>query len=141
MLDASQIRATAGKTVLLHETSVGFAAGRFHMIMGPNGAGKSTLLKVLAGELVPAQGGVSLNGQLLDRFTKKELARSRAVLSQHYDLAFPVPVIEVVRMGRYPHAGVLGRSEEDALVWQCMEAMNVQDLADRDYSTLSGGEA
>ncbi len=39
----------------------------------------------------------------LSQFRNNELARIRAVLSQHIDLAFPLRVEEVVMMGRYPH--------------------------------------
>ena len=141
MLEAQSVRYTAGRKELLSTTDLFFAEGCFHVVMGPNGAGKSTLLQLLAGELKPVAGRVALGGRDLRTFTPPELARRRAVLSQHYALQFPISVREVVRLGRYPHAGSLSRTEEEALIDACLEALDMQGFSDRDYTTLSGGEA
>jgi len=39
-------------------------AGITSALIGPNGAGKTTLLRLLAGELAPTAGNVSLSGEL-----------------------------------------------------------------------------
>jgi iron complex transport system ATP-binding protein len=129
-----------GRT-LLHETTLQFEPGRFHVIMGANGAGKSTLLKLLAGELQSVSGKIWLDDADLSRFTKKELALKRAVLSQHYHLSFPISVPELVMMGRYPHFAVRPSTIDHSICREAMQLMQVDELADRDYNTLSGGEA
>lgn len=141
MLSAKALSFETGGKTLLHETSVDFAAGRFHVIMGANGAGKSTLLKLLAGELSPSRGDVFLDGKLLARYSKTTLATKRAVLSQQYHLAFPITVEEIVLMGRYPYFVAKPSAKDKAVCNEAMAMMNVGHLSERDYTTLSGGEA
>ncbi|TCZ73865.1 heme ABC transporter ATP-binding protein [Flaviaesturariibacter aridisoli] len=141
MLETLSVQYNVGKKELLASTNLSFEAGRFHVIMGPNGAGKSTLLQLLAGELKPAAGTVTLDGADLRQYSQLELARRRAVLSQHYALQFPIAVREVVRLGRYPHAGSLSRAAEEQLIDNCLEALDMLSFTVRDYTTLSGGEA
>ncbi|RYY67453.1 MAG: heme ABC transporter ATP-binding protein [Chitinophagaceae bacterium] len=141
MLEAQSIQYKVGKKELLAKTQLSFEAGRFHVIMGPNGAGKSTLLQLLAGELKPAAGTVTLDGADLRRYSQLTLARRRAVLSQHYALQFPIAAREVVRLGRYPHAGSFPRAAEEQLIDDCLEALDMRSFSGRDYTTLSGGEA
>ena len=46
-------------------------------------------------------------------------------------------VQEVVEMGRFPHDTDASNHE---IVIECMQKVGIVDLADRDYTTLSGGE-
>jgi iron complex transport system ATP-binding protein len=92
VLRAENISYKIGNSVLLKETSVRFSPGEFHVIMGANGAGKSTLLKLLAGDLKPSSGAIFLDDKELAKYSKNRLATKRAVLSQHYHLAFPITV-------------------------------------------------
>ena len=56
LLDVQAVTAGYGKVAVLHEVSLGVAAGECVAILGSNNAGKSTLLRVLSG-IVPARGG------------------------------------------------------------------------------------
>jgi ATPase subunit of ABC transporter with duplicated ATPase domains len=51
-----------GGQQVLHGLDVTVAQGMRLGLVGPNGAGKSTLLRVLAGELIPKEGAVSVVG-------------------------------------------------------------------------------
>ncbi|MEV4896365.1 ATP-binding cassette domain-containing protein [Nonomuraea sp. NPDC055795] len=53
----------ADGTLVLDRLETAFPAGRTGLI-GANGSGKSTLLKILAGELLPTGGSVSLSGRI-----------------------------------------------------------------------------
>lgn len=141
MIKAEGVSFAVGKAVLLKETTVDFEGGKFHVIMGANGAGKSTLLKLLAGDIKPSSGTVLLEGKDLRTFSKKALASKRAVLSQHYHLAFPVTVEELVLMGRYPYFVTHPSAKDKSICTEAMRAMDVTAFRERDYTTLSGGEA
>jgi iron complex transport system ATP-binding protein len=130
----------AGGHPILHGVSVAFAPGRLHLILGPNGAGKSTLVKILARLLKPQGGVVRYGGQDVARASEASLAERRAVLSQAVEIAFPLSVLEVVTMGRYPHFTGQPAARDRAVVAEVMRYCDVGDLAARSYPTLSGGE-
>jgi len=141
MLSGKNISFKIGSKFLLHDTTIEFQPGLFHVVMGANGAGKSTLLKLLAGELHPSSGEINLLGRNLKAYTKKDLATKRAVLSQHYHISFPISVEEIVQMGRYPWFSNNPSSNDLRICQEAMQLMNVSELRDRDYNTLSGGES
>lgn len=141
MLRAEKISFKVDHNYLLKETSVQFEEGKFHVIMGPNGAGKSTLLKVLAGDEKASSGEINFLNRDLNDYSKKQLATKRAVLSQHYQITFPISVDDVVMMGRYPYFLNSPTVKDRSICRQAMQLLNVYDLRERDYNTLSGGEA
>jgi iron complex transport system ATP-binding protein len=140
MMTANDLVFRAGNRVLIDHISVRFEPGRLHLILGPNGAGKSTLIRLLAGLLRPAHGSVFYDGCEIAHWRERELARRRALLSQAVEVAFSVPVRELVLMGRYPHFGARPGAEDLAICDEAMDFFDLTELADRSYGTLSGGE-
>jgi len=140
MLTATDITFRAGDRVLLDSISATFGPGRLHLIIGPNGAGKSTFVRVLARLLEPHRGSVRYGNGDARAWSERELARHRAVLSQAIEVAFPIPVSELVMMGRYPHFRGRPSAMDDQVCNEVMRYFDVTDLAERSYSTLSGGE-
>jgi len=139
MLQARQIAVRLGGQLILDQVSLRVAPGELVAVIGPNGAGKSTLLRVLSGELKPHAGTVELLGRALESWPVRELARRRAVLSQHTTLEFAFSALEVVLLGRAPHGGGAG-PRELAIAYAALAAAEIEQLADRWYTTLSGGE-
>lgn len=140
MLRTEKIYFKVGDKILLQETSVAFEENRFHVIMGPNGAGKSTLLKLLAGSEHPSGGEIFFHEKEINQFSRKELAAARAVLSQHYNITFPITTNDMVMMGRYPYFNTVPSKEDKEICKMAIGVMQANDLLDRDYNTLSGGE-
>lgn len=140
MLTASNLVFRAGDRVLIDHVSARFEPRQLHLILGPNGAGKSTLIRLLARLLRPAEGCVSYDGHDTAHWRERELARRRALLSQAVEVAFSVPVRELVLMGRYPHFGARPGAEDLAICDEAMRLFEVTEMADRSYGTLSGGE-
>ncbi|WP_431222570.1 heme ABC transporter ATP-binding protein [Serratia sp. L9] len=136
ILIAQQLRYNLGGRRLISDVSLSIASGKMVAIIGPNGAGKSTLLRLLTGFLTPNSGECHLLGKPLEQWQPQQLAKVRAVMRQHSELAFPFTVEEVVTMGRAPHNG---RDTEQA-VRQVMMQTDCAALAQRDYRQLSGGE-
>jgi iron complex transport system ATP-binding protein len=140
MVEVADVSYRAGGKLILDGVTARFRRGRFNVILGPNGAGKSSLLKIATGLLQPSSGSVTYDGTAVRAFAPSELARRRAVLSQHVELAFPLPVRDVVLMGRYPHYGRAPAVRDVEIVERALEIVGMLDRREQHYPTLSGGE-
>jgi phospholipid/cholesterol/gamma-HCH transport system ATP-binding protein len=116
------------------------AAGESLVIVGPSGTGKSVLLKHFIGLLKPDSGKVYVDGQDLwglDELERNTLRKKFGMAFQEgalfdsmnvYDnVAFPLR-----RSGRTP-------SQIRARVEECLELVNLPDVAGKRPSQLSGG--
>jgi iron complex transport system ATP-binding protein len=130
----------AGGALILDDVSVRFEPGKLNVVLGPNGAGKSTLLRIATGLARPASGEVRYDGQSIAELAPEPLARRRAVLSQHVELAFSLPVADVVMMGRYPHYGRVPTGRDAEIVSRALALVGMEEKRDQPYPTLSGGE-
>jgi iron complex transport system ATP-binding protein len=140
MVEMRHVNYRAGGAHILHDVSLAFRPNRFNVILGPNGAGKSTLLKLATGLLKPTDGEVRYGDRTVREIGVNELARHRAVLSQHVELAFPLAVEEVVLMGRYPHYARVPSARDRDIVERALDLVEMAPLRKRSYPTLSGGE-
>lgn len=130
----------AAAAPILDDADLELRAGEVHALIGPNGAGKSTLFGVLSGDIVPGRGTVALDGSPVAGIPPGELARRRAVLLQHNEVAFAFTVEQVVRMGRAPWARTPGAEADDELVAAALAATDISGLRHRTVRSLSGGE-
>ena len=140
MLNTTDLVFRAGGRVLIDRFSACFEPGRLHLILGANGAGKSTLIKLLARLLRPDEGHVLYDSCDVARWSERALAERRAVLSQAVEVAFSIPVRELVMMGRYPHFGTHPGADDLQICDEVMQFFDVAHMAERSYGTLSGGE-
>lgn len=131
--------AVDGRT-LLSAVDLAVRPGELVALIGPNGAGKSTALAVLAGDLVPDAGTVTVDDRPVARIRVQELGRLRSVLLQQKGVSFSYPVRDVVAMGRMPWAREASPEDDDAIVADALARTDTAHLADRDVTTLSGGE-
>ena len=141
MVEVKDLSYRVQERILMQAATLTFEPQLFHVIMGANGAGKSTLLKVASGLLQPTTGIVLLQGKEIRLYTKRELAIKRAVLSQHYHIAFPITVSEVILMGRYPFYSNMLSAKDRRICQEVIQLMHLEELSGRYYHTLSGGEA
>jgi branched-chain amino acid transport system ATP-binding protein len=75
MLAARGLTRHFGGLVAVDEVSLELRRGQIHALIGTNGAGKSTLINLLAGELSPTSGAISLRGEPVTRGRPHRLAR------------------------------------------------------------------
>lgn len=129
----------AGRRIL-DGVDLAVRAGELVALIGPNGAGKSTALGVLAGDTAPESGTALIGGRDARTVKVGELGRLRAVLLQQKGVSFSYPVREVVAMGRMPWARTPQSDDDAAIIADALERTSTAHLADRDVTTLSGGE-
>ncbi len=122
----------------LEDVSFSLSRGDGVAVVGPNGAGKSTLFRAIAGVLDRYRGRITVFGSE----PGGHICIAYVPQSNHVDWAFPVSVFDAVMMGRTRRIGWVRRpSRSDrALVYQCLEMVNMEDLAGRQIGELSGGQ-
>jgi iron complex transport system ATP-binding protein len=140
-LSAANLAVSLGARPVIAGVDLTLRRGELVAIVGPNGAGKTTLLRALAG-LVPASGGdVTVNGTYLSLMPLAERARQIAYLPQGHVFHWPMPVADIVALGRMPRGAFSGLAAADrAAIARAMAATGVADHADRPVTALSGGE-
>ncbi len=63
MIAATNVTLSYGKRVLFKDVTIKFTPGNCYGLIGANGAGKSTFLKILAGEIAPDSGSVTIGAK------------------------------------------------------------------------------
>ncbi len=116
--------------------------GEILAVVGPNGSGKSTLLRLINLLEKHSSGEITLwNGSRLSqmgRKERKELARQMAMIFQE-PLLFKRSVRANIAYGLKIRR--MDKAEREERVEEMLEKLGLQELADRDAMTLSGGEA
>ena len=141
LLALDAVGAVLGGLRVLSDITARIAPGERIALVGPNGAGKSTLLRRMAG-LVAGPGQITLDGQALESLSRVERARRIAFLPQGHDIAWPIPVADLVMLGRLPHGADLARPSQDdrRACDRAMQRLRIDGWRTRAATTLSHGE-
>jgi branched-chain amino acid transport system ATP-binding protein len=75
MLEVRNISARYGNVTALHDVSLTVGQGEIIVLLGVNGAGKSTTLKTISGLLHPVRGGITFEGEAIDRMSPESIVR------------------------------------------------------------------
>jgi iron complex transport system ATP-binding protein len=143
MIECKNISLELDRKTIIKDISAKFKAGKFTAILGPNGAGKSSLLKCICGSEKIDSGEISLNNKSIDRYSSEDLALRRAVLSQNLEVNFPFSVYEIVKMGRSPYSNkkeTKRNLNNQEIIISILKKLEIDDLINREFSSLSGGE-
>ncbi|SEV90060.1 heme ABC transporter ATP-binding protein [Halobacterium jilantaiense] len=139
-LDVSGVDVSLAGTRILDDVSTTVPDGRLVGVVGPNGAGKSTLLRAMNGVVDPDAGTVLVDGEAVHDLSSKAASRRIATVPQDTHVSFDFTVRQTVEMGRHPHQPRFGSDSDPDAVDRAMERAEVAQFADRDVTSLSGGE-
>src|SRR5438874_2045726 len=89
-----------GRDVVLRDVNLQIHRGDFLGIVGPNGSGKTTLIRTFLGLLREVSGTVRVEPGLHYGYVPQR---------ETVDTLFPIPVEQIVTMGRYGRAGPIRR--------------------------------
>jgi len=111
-------------------------------LIGPNGCGKSTLLKTLCGIITSSSGSIKIGDKILDELSLKARARNIAYLAQSREAMPSMNVEDIVRLGRAPYRGGLGKISPDgeAAIVSALSRTQSGIFKTRRFDSLSGGE-
>lgn len=132
LIRLSDVSASYGHTVVLHDVSFHVHEDQFTGIVGPSGAGKTTLLRLLLGTLPPAGGTVTRRGALRVAYVPQ---------LETVNWNFPVTVMECVLMSRTRGRRLPWASRsERADVHTVLDRLGIGGLSERHIRELSGGQ-
>jgi iron complex transport system ATP-binding protein len=134
-LSARDLTVVRGGRALIDRLSLDLGTTGSVALVGPNGAGKSTVLRILAGLDRPDSGSVRLDGVDLGALSALQRSRRIGYLPHHFEPHWDLTAGQLIELGTHRLEGLGAAAMRDILA-----AHALGDLADRRWSTLSGGE-
>ncbi|MFI1658231.1 ABC-F family ATP-binding cassette domain-containing protein [Streptomyces sp. NPDC020472] len=129
-------------TPVFDDLSFSVPSGRTGLV-APNGSGKSTLLKLIAGELKPATGTVSVDG-ILGHLPQSLPLTGNLTVAEVLGIAGVIRALDAVESGDVAeeHFATIGDDWDiEERTRAQLDRLGLPDLAlDRSLSTLSGGQ-
>ena len=99
----------------LDNVSLQIETGEFFGLLGPNGAGKTTMIKLMSTLLIPDEGQILVDGEMLTR-DSLGIKRKLSMVTQEYSLRSnmtPEQIMELQgRLYQLPKAVIRERSEQ-----------------------------
>lgn len=130
-----------GAHPIFKNISLEVSKGHIVCIAGPNGTGKTTLVKCIAGIFKPLAGHVTIDGVDTREMERRQLASLLGYVPQNIPSRFPATVFETVLAGRRPHMGWRPSKHDLQLAAEKLAQLDLEHLAMRDMTSLSGGQA
>jgi putative ABC transport system ATP-binding protein len=141
--EVSKIYHIGGQEVrALDRASLSIEDGEFVSIIGPSGSGKSTMMNIMGCLDVADSGEYILDGQSIERYSEKELARIRnrkiGFIFQGYNLLSRLTAEANVELPLiYQRVGI---SERKKRVAEALERVELYDRRRHKPTELSGGQ-
>lgn len=141
-LSIKYLQLHVGTKNLCDDFSVTLQAGEIWAVLGKNGVGKTSFLHALCGIKKVTQGAVHYNDLDLLNASPQHRAKIIGLLQQEPDYLFPTSVQDIVLAGRHPHTHKFtGETQVDYdITTTILKQLDLLDLAERNITTLSGGE-
>ena len=110
--------------------------------LGPNGSGKTTVLKILCGILNVPNDNIYIDGMSIENFSKRELSKKVAIVTQDLEPTFDFSVREIIEMGRYPYLNTFGflSKSDKSVINKTIEKLDLASLSNKNVDEISSGE-
>lgn len=127
---------------VLREISFRLEPGELVSVLGPNGVGKSTLFRCVLHFLTDYTGVVTVDGVDTRTISQREMARQIAYIPQIHKPTFGYTVLDTVLMGTTRQLGAFSTPKQQQVeqARAALARIGVEELAPRDFTSLSGGE-
>jgi iron complex transport system ATP-binding protein len=144
--DGSSIRllgtdVRVGNRIAVSNVSLEVGGDDFLAIIGPNGAGKSTLLRGMAG-LTRLYGPGYIGFRPINGLSPRERATCFSYLPQERDIAWPMPVHDVVALGRRSALETFGElnAADAEHIADAIAICGLRGFEHRPITEISGGQ-
>jgi zinc transport system ATP-binding protein len=124
------------KNIILNDLSFDIPIGEYVAIVGPNGSGKTTLLKTLLGINSKYTGSISFPSS--GNSNSHRIAYVPQIKT--LDRTFPAKAIELVLSSMNKQWMSKSSKENKTLALEMLEKLSAEHLAQKQLSSLSGGE-
>ncbi|MCL1849789.1 MAG: ABC transporter ATP-binding protein [Clostridiales bacterium] len=117
-------------------------AGEIVCLVGPNGCGKTTMFRLILGMIKASGGHIKVSGKFMQSLSAKEMANTIAYIPQYHTPVFAFTVLDIVLMGRASYISSLEepKAQDREAAFAALEKLGVAHLANRRYTSLSGGQ-
>ena len=131
------------ENLILKNVNLSLDEGDFAVIAGENGSGKSTLIKLILGELKKDSGSIKLFGIDMEDFKNFDKVGYVPQLNEAIKVAFPVSAREYVGLNLYKEFSIFNTitKKSKSKVENTFATLNIENLIDRPFNKLSGGQA
>jgi len=143
IVEISKLRFGYADRELLKGISLTIARGKVVGIMGASGCGKSTLLRLIGGQLVPADGYVKVDGQIVHELSRDALYQLRRKMGMQFQMGglfTDLSVFENIAFQMREHTDLPESMIRD-LVLMKLAAVGLRGAAQLMPAELSGGMA
>ena len=142
VLEVKNISFSYEDELIFENISFSIKKGDVLCILGPNGTGKTTLIKCLNKIHNIDSGEIFIDGKNIKDLSFAQISRHVGYIPQSHVPTFPFSVFDVVLMGRAPYLNLTEspKKEDEEIALNALKTLGIEDLKDKEYTNLSGGE-
>ncbi len=143
VVDIQDLHFSYGKRPIFKGLSLKVPRGKVVAILGPSGSGKSTLLKLIGGQIKPAQGTITVNGEIVHELETQALYRLRRRMGMMFQVSGLFGDLSVFDNIAFPLRELTDLPEEaiKPLVLMKLQTVGLRGAHRLMPSELSGGMA
>lgn len=143
LIEIKNLKFGYNENLILKDVNLSLDKGDFAVISGENGSGKSTLIKLILGEIKKDAGMIKLFGIDMEDFKNFDKIGYVPQLNDAVKVAFPVSCREYVGLNLYKEFSIFNtiKKESKIKVENIFSTLKINNLIDRPFNKLSGGQA